>query len=217
MKFAKLTAALLLVVLLLTSAPSPAMVMHASGDQLIVTGPLYGMELTQFFTALTPNIKTIVFYNSRGGDHPAGVNLAYEIRRRNLATVALGFCESACANAFIGGVERRLANPKSFVAFHGTYDSYGRTMLSYIGEMRRFYDEMTGGKVSDDLVQTWLRKPHRGLVYFYKRVTYSCNGDEPKRPSGCEKLPQTALEQGIITRLNNVEVNLPDAIVETKP
>jgi hypothetical protein len=206
MKTVKLTTALLFVSLRLTSAS--AMEMHVEGDKLIVTGPLSGFELTQFGSALTPSVTTVVFYNSRGGDYSAGVNLAHEIRRRNLTTVALGYCDSSCANAFLGGIERRLANAKSFVAFHGSYDSYSRTTLAHIGEMRRFYDEMTGGKVSDDLVQMWLRKPRAGMIYFYKHQTYSCNGDEPKRPSGCEKLPQRAIDQGVITSLDDVEANL---------
>jgi ATP-dependent protease ClpP protease subunit len=91
MKPIKQTATLLLVALLLTSAaPASAMVMHIEGNQLIVTGPLSGLELTQFMSAQTPNVTTVVFVDSRGGDTEAGVNFAEEIRRRGLTTVAVG-------------------------------------------------------------------------------------------------------------------------------
>jgi hypothetical protein len=196
--------------LLFISAPASAMQMYVSGDQLIITGPIYGFELTQFGAAITSNVKTVVFYNSSGGEFAAGVNLAFEIRRRGLSTVAKGYCSSSCGNAFLGGVERRLADSRSYVAVHGVYNSYGHLMLAHVGELRRFYDEMTGGKVNDDLVQLWLKKPLRGLVYFLKHQTYSCNGNEEKRPSGCAQIPQTALEMGIITSLDDVEVRTAD-------
>ena len=201
MKLVKLTTILPFIALLLTSPPSSAMVMYVEGTQLIVTGPLSGFELTQFSASLAPNITTVVLTNSSGGDFASGLNLASIIRQRGLATVAKGYCQSSCANAFLGGVRRYLADDLSSVAFHGHYDRLGRTLQSQIGQLRNFYAEMTGGKVSDNLVQQWLQKPHAGMIYFFRSVTYSCNGNEPKRPFSCEKLPQTALKMGIITSL----------------
>ncbi len=208
MKF-KQTTVLLVVssLLLLLISPVSAMEIHTEGDRLILTGPLSGFELTQFSALLTSKITTVVFTNSGGGDFAAGLNLASLIRQRRLVTVAKGFCRSSCANAFLGGVQRFLADGRSYAAFHGHYDSYGKTLQGQIGELRNFYAEMTGGKVSDDLVQLWLQKPRAGMVYFFRHQTYSCNGDEPKRPSGCEKLGVTALDQGIITSLDDVELN----------
>ena len=202
------TAFLFVALLLCVSSPASAMQMHVSGNQLIVTGPLSGFELTQFGAAITPNVTTVVFVNSSGGDYAAGLNLAAEIRRRGLSTIAKGYCSSSCGNAFLGGVQRYLADSRSYVAFHGHYNEYGTTLQSRIGEIRSFYDEMTGGKVNDDLVQLWLKKPLRGLVYFLKHQTFSCNGTEEKRPSGCETLSVSALDMSIITSLDDVEVRI---------
>jgi hypothetical protein len=119
MKLVKLTTILPFIALLLTSAPSSAMVMYVEGTQLIVTGPLSGFELTQFSASLAPNITTVVLTNSSGGDFASGLNLASIIRQRGLATVAKGYCQSSCANAFLGGVRRYLADDLSSVAFRG--------------------------------------------------------------------------------------------------
>ena len=45
------------------------------------------------------------------------------------------------------------------------------------------------------------------MIYFFKPQTYSCNGTEVRRPRGCEKLLQKAMDQGIITALDDVEIN----------
>ena len=180
--------------------------MRAVGDQLIITGPLSGFEMTQFMSSLTPAVTTVVLYNSGGGDFDAGLNLAAMIRQRGLTTVAQGSCRSSCANAFLGGVRRYLADRQSYVAFHGHY-VHSAPRQSRIGEMRNFYADMTDGKVSDELVLLWMQKPRAGMIYFFKRQTYSCNGTEVSRPRGCEKLLQKAMDQGIITALDDVEIN----------
>ena len=43
-------------------------------------------------------------------------------------------------------------------------------------------------KVIDELVLLCMQEPRAGMIYFFKRQTYSCNGMEARRPSGCEKL-----------------------------
>lgn len=192
------------------------MVIRVVGDQLILTGPLSGFEVTQFMSSLTPAVTTVVFYNSNGGDFEAGLNLAAMIRQRSLTTVAQGFCRSSCANAFLGGVRRYLADRQSDVTFHGHY-KYVAPMQTRIGEMRNFYADMTDGKVSDELVLLWMQKPRAGMVYFFKPQTYSCNGTEVSRPSGCEKLLQRAMDQGIITALDDVQINSTDVRVEVRP
>ena len=192
------------------------MVIRVVGDQLILTGPLSGFEVTQFKSFLTPAVTTVVFYNSGGGDFEAGLNLAAMIRQHGLTTVAQGFCSSSCANAFLGGVRRYLADRRSYVAFHGHY-RYAAPMQTRIGEMRNFYGDMTDGKVNDELVLLWMRKPRAGMVYFLKHETYSCNGTEARRPSGCEKLPQRALDQSIITAPDDVEINSTEVKEEVRP
>jgi hypothetical protein len=76
---------------------------------------------------------------------------------------------------------------------------------------------MTDGKVSDELVLMWMRKPRAGMVYFLKQETYSCTGREARRPSSCEKLTQRALDQRIITALDDVEINSSEVKEEVGP
>ena len=204
------------VLILALCSPGWGMDMRAVGDQLIITGPLSGFEMTQFMSSLTPAVTTVVLYNSGGGDFDAGLNLAAMIRQRGLTTVAQGSCRSSCANAFLGGVRRYFADRQSYVAFHGHY-VHSAPRQSRIGEMRNFYADMTDGKVSDELVLLWMQKPRAGMIYFFKRQTYSCNGTEARRPSGCEKLLQRGMDQGIITALDDVEINSTDIRVEGRP
>jgi len=194
------------VVILALCSSGWGMDMRVIGDQVILTGPMSGFEVTQFMSSLTRAVTTVVFHNSGGGDFDAGLNLAAMIRQRGLTTVAQGSCISSCANAFLGGVRRYLADHQSYVAFHGHY-KYSAPMQSRIGEMRNFYADMTDGKVSDELVLLWMRKPRPGMIYFFKPQTYSCNGTEVRRPRDCEKLLQKAMDQGIITALDDVKIN----------
>ena len=204
----QLTLWLFVSLLLLGAVPTSAMEMSVSGSQLILSGFINELEYDKFLSHLTPTIRTVVFTNSPGGVHLIGLALAHEIRRRGLSTVALGHCNSACANAFLGGAERRLANNRSYVAFHGNY-SYrsGRPLAGHFGELTAFYREMTNGRLNDQMIQLFLSKGERGFVGFYQRVTRNCEGTEAKRPSGCPTLPITALELGILTALDDVEVS----------
>jgi len=182
--------------------------MHVSGDQLIASSYISEADYAKFIQTITPAVKTVVVTNSPGGARLIGQDLAEEIRHRKLSTVALGYCLSSCAKAFLGGVERRLANNRSYLGFHGNYT--GRTgwpSRRFGGEVANFYFEMTGGKLSDQMIELFLSKPQKGFVYFYQRTTHNCSGTEEKRPSGCPTFPVSALDAGILTDLSDVEVN----------
>ena len=204
----QLTVWLFVSLLLLGAVPTSAMEMSVSGSQLILSGFINELDYDKFLSHLTPAIRTVVFTKSPGGVHLIGLALAHEIRHRGLSTVALGYCNSACANAFLGGADRRLANDRSYVAFHGNY-SYriGRPLTRHFGQLSAFYSEMTNGRLNDQMIQLFLSKGERGFVGFYQRVTRNCEGTEAKRPSGCPTLPITALELGILTALDDVEVS----------
>ncbi len=206
MNHVKRLTALLFVTLLLGSSAS-AMEMHVSGDQLIASSYISEADYAKFIQTITPAVKTVVFTNSPGGARLIGQDLAQEIRHRKLSTVALGFCFSSCANAFLGGVERRLANSQSFLGFHGNYGRSGWPSRRFAGEVKNFYFEMTGGKLSDQMIELFLSKHQKGHVAFYQRTTRNCSGTEEKRPSDCPTFPVSALDVGILTDLSDVEVN----------
>jgi hypothetical protein len=191
--------------LLLEAVRSPAMEMTVSGSQLVLSGFINDSDYDKFLSHLTPTVRTVVFTDSPGGLHLIGLALAREIRRRGLSTVASGYCNSACANAFLGGAERRLANNRSYVAFHGNYSiRSGRPLAGR--ELSAFYSEMTNGRLKDPMIQLFLSKGPRGFVSFYQRVTRNCEGTEAEQPSGCPTLPITPLELGILTALDDIEV-----------
>ena len=198
----------LLFITLLFGAAASAMEMHVAGDQLIASSYISEGDYANFIRTITPAVKTVVFTNSPGGPRLIGQDLAEEIRQRKLSTVALGYCFSSCANAFLGGVERRLANSESFLGYHGNYSSRSRwPSRRFGGEVKYFYYKMTGGKLSDEMIELFLSKPQKGYVAFYQRRTLNCTGTEEKRPFDCPTFPASAIEAGILTDLSDVAVN----------
>ena len=103
----------LLFTTLLIGFTASATEMHVSGDQLILSGFIDLRAYDEFIRTITPSVRQVVLTDSPGGARISGQRIAYEIRRRRLSTVALGRCVSACANLFLGGVERQLADSAS--------------------------------------------------------------------------------------------------------
>jgi hypothetical protein len=186
-------------------------------NQVILSGAVEGLDHQKFLRTLTPSVQMVVLSNSPGGEHQSGLDIAREIRSRGLSTVASGFCQSSCANIFLGGREKFLANNSSYLGFHGNYQTR-RTVPSSarIGQLKAFYSEMTGGKLSDEMVELFVGKQRGGYVAFFKHITRNCTGSEPHRPRDCEKLPQTAMEQGILTSVDDVKINA-EALASEKP
>ena len=202
------TLRLLTLTLLLFSSPVGAMDMKVVGNQLVLSGAVDGLDYQKFLRMLTPSVQMVVLSNSPGGDLRSGLDIAREIRSRGLPTVASGFCQSSCANIFLGGRERFLANNSSYLGFHGNYQTR-RTVPSSarIGELKVFYSEMTGGKLSDEMVELFVGKQRGGYIAFFKHIARNCIGTEAHRPRDCENLPQTAIEQGILTSLDDIKIN----------
>src|SRR5262245_37298577 len=136
--------------------------MHVSGDQLILSGFIDLQAYDKFIRTITPSVRTVVLTDSPGGARISGQRIAYEVRRRGLSTVALGNCVSACANLFLGGIERRLADSTSVLAFHSNYtDRTGNPSSAHMGELGAFYAEMNP-KLPHSMIQLFLSKKQNG-------------------------------------------------------
>ncbi|MCF6272415.1 MAG: hypothetical protein L3J37_04370 [Rhodobacteraceae bacterium] len=87
-----------------------------SAQVLVLDGNLESGAAVDFVRALTPEITTVEL-RSQGGYLAEGVAIGRLIRARGLNTVvpAGARCLSACAEAFLGGVERRIFG---VLAFH---------------------------------------------------------------------------------------------------
>jgi hypothetical protein len=193
--------------MLLIACDAWAMEMQVSGDRLILSGFINLQDYDKFTRAITPSVRTVVLTNSPGGARVAGQRIAHEIRRRGLSTVAMGNCVSSCANLFLGGIDRRLADSTSYLAFHSNYTNpSGNPSATHMAELASFYTKMNP-KLPDSMIKLFLGKKQNGAVFFSKQETRNCDGTEPERPSGCPIIPETALEMGIITSMDDVELN----------
>jgi len=179
-----------------------AMDVQVDGSQVILVGTVDGFDYVRFLKAVNEHTQTVVLRDSPGGDADTSFNVGREIHQRKLRTVAKGFCRSGCAIMFMAGVERRLADAKSYVVFHGGYVSQ-RSWPSarWGGELMRYFAEVAP-QMPDDLVELIVKKPRRGGVWFYLNAVWSCEGTEEKQPSQCERLKVTALEVGVVTTMD---------------
>ncbi|PWI04033.1 autotransporter outer membrane beta-barrel domain-containing protein [Stenotrophomonas maltophilia] len=128
-----------LVAALLGMAASPqvhASAFHVNGDTLYYTGNVLATDpqtLEAYILAAqargTP-LRQVVFRNSPGGAASGGVGMGAIIRQHGLDTVLDGGCYSACADAFVAGVKRKVTQ-FGLLPAHGNYT---QTVLGIHGE-----------------------------------------------------------------------------------
>jgi hypothetical protein len=128
-----------LVAALLGIAASPqahASAFHVNGDTLYYTGNVLATDpqtLEAYILAAqargTP-LRQVVFRNSPGGAASGGVGMGAIIRQHGLDTVLDGGCYSACADAFVAGVKRKVTQ-FGLLPAHGNYT---QTVLGIHGE-----------------------------------------------------------------------------------
>jgi hypothetical protein len=201
-----------------------AMNLAVAGDQLILSGPVIGDEYPKVeqILAAAPAIDTIILRNSTGGDIPTGFRLGDLFRQKSLQTAVSGFCYSSCSRMFLGGKRRFFTDdfPPDLtnVGFHGHYDRTGHLAPKVVERtgLVQWIIEHSDGKADPALVERWVRIPrNNGLIHFYDpdrferggASTFMCQGDEPMgSPAiGCEPIPKTALDLGIVTSLEVVK------------
>jgi hypothetical protein len=103
-----------------------AMTVQVQGNVVFATGPVED-DLAKFEAAFEkPDIDTVAFVNSPGGDLWTGLRVGRLIASRGFSTVAAGSCVSACSIMFMGGKQRSFSDAfrpaQTFIGIHGAHD-----------------------------------------------------------------------------------------------
>ncbi len=210
----------------LVMTPVAAMTFDAAPPLLYLGGAVVPSDWAAWQEAMGrygTRIDTVVFHDSGGGDSAAGRRIGYDLRKRKLNTVVSGRCSSACANMFLGGVERQFAaagNTPTVLGYHGSYNKITKAMNTK--RTADYFLDMTGGKMSEEFVERFIRLENRaGLLRFYhpdqllqagQPLALLCKGDEDRnrRLEQCEKLDGVdALAKGVVTNWQIRDVGKP--------
>ena len=176
------------VMLALAMAPRPTLAADivVDGPKMIISGKIFGQrELGDLVNQLAGNfaITTIVFKNF----HLSKVNtqevaaFAKFIRKRGLSTEVDGSCSPACGLAFMGGVQRRVAEgadpKKTYVSLRGSYRITGTSVEAYRATFIALLQRLSDGKMPEQVAKLAYSMPIDGLLLFIdgRRVKNKAN------------------------------------------
>jgi hypothetical protein len=116
--------------ILLATTPAPAATITVSPQTtdrpivVMVEGPLVRMDGDEFAAKTAPLPSAFVAFSSDGGSLVAGLRIGEAIRRKRFSTIVPDgrSCASACALAWLGGVERFIGT-NGRIRFHVASDS----------------------------------------------------------------------------------------------
>lgn len=203
------------------------------GDQLIMSGRASGNELTLVRDAISEHgdrIKTVILRDYSGRAENTDLMRAADlIAERGWRTAVSGFCGTACAYLFLGGVERQFTDDKPPAQTAVMFGSTNFIDDSKSVRIDRSRSKAEGSERHNFLVRQWIKSRTSGRIgdatldrlflsdgsvrylYFYdpKRLKQKegatvlyCNGKETpgKRWQECEKISDTdAYKDGILT------------------
>jgi hypothetical protein len=123
--------------ILLATTPAPAAIITVSPQTtdrpivVMVEGPLVRMDGDEFAAKTAPLPSAFVAFSSDGGSLLAGLQIGEAIRRKRFSTIVPHGrrCASACALAWLGGVERFIGT-NGRIRFHAASDSASDTESS---------------------------------------------------------------------------------------
>jgi len=208
----------------MVAAPARAIEARLELDRLVVTEEIVEDDDFKLLSALVEHrarVKVVHFHAMPGGDMTAALRMGTIIRSRGLDTIATVGCMSACAFAFLGGVNRRLAieNTTSppFLALHGPVDSQDPDVAlapSHLDRIFSYATEMTAGRAARPVMERMMALKLHNFVYFVavprpRRPTETgaleCQSIKP--PANAEEMVRDcrpapdlgALELGLVT------------------
>ena len=193
-------------------------ILYLSGRVVTTDWPMWERAMARF------ELDTIVFGHSPGGDSQTGRRIGNEIRSRGMKTVVAGRCMSACANMFLGGVERQFIKDFSaqptVLGYHGTYRRTGE----HLDRGVEYFLSMADGKLTEALAKSFAGIDNRrGALYFIHRdqrandtqaLAYFCDGEEAdsKRDEQCKNMAGVdALSSGILTTWGVRDIPVPSS------
>jgi len=214
----------LTVVLLAFSVTVMAMETKVVGDQVIMSGPVDGSELARLRDVVAEHggagIRMVVLRDSPGGDLWTSTRVGEYIRDKGWRTAVSGYCFSACAIIFLGGLERHFTDDKQVsrnqLAFHATYHRIdGQHGFQNSVNEQTTYTTMhwikthSGGKLSDAMLNRFEKLEKTEFVHFFdssrsirpgQTSVYVCSHAEKDPKKKCKPIAGTdVFQEGIVT------------------
>lgn len=209
-------------VLLLNLGPAQAMDLVIDANRVFASGPI-GEDLRKFEDALAkPEVDTIIFLDSPGGDLWTGLRVGRLIADKKIKTVIGGRCVSACSLMFLGGSERTFsditAGTATSIGIHGAHNRLtGNINPEVQAQIYAFIKLRLGEKLNAAVINQALYEmddPSALLVVFDKKrarnaKTLHCRSSQLPLDK-CTSYPEeTALSLGLITSEETSHIELP--------
>ncbi len=170
---------------------------------VMVEGPLVAVDEDQFAAKSAPLSSAFVAFSSDGGSLVAGLRIGEAIRRKGFSTIVPDGrrCASACALAWLGGVERFIGTSGK-ISFHAAYDPAS--------------DESGVGTAGVDAYLSKIGLPYEAVIYIKQaapnEMTWLNMSDAAQRGIRVTLLSSLAKETmaAIPTRYGDVTVTRDD-------
>lgn len=194
-------------------------------NRVFASGPI-GEDLRKFEDILAkPEVDTIVFLDSPGGDLWTGLRVGRLIADRKIKTIIGGRCVSACSLMFLGGTERTFsdiaAGTATSIGIHGAHDKLtGGINPEVQGQIFAFMKLRLGEKLNPNVINQALYEmddPSAQLTVFDKKRannarTLHCRSAQLPPPL-CTLYPEeTAMSLGLITSDETTHIELPASL-----
>lgn len=176
-----------------------------TNEEIVISDHLSLKNYAEFAQlANAGRIKTVIFRDCLGGNVLAGIQYAKIIRSYRISTVASGLVSSACAFAYLGGVNRKMDENAAWttIMFHGGFDiktlqSVGKVSNQIIlDQIEQRLNFNFSSRVNQIILDT--KKVEEGIYFFKNKnnitLVLYCDGDQAEDYTKCKKLEGITLE-----------------------